>query len=93
MAAAAATWVCLAMAAAMKGGTPGVPGGPTPENIRPEPKLGCSNGLADNLSFSISASWRRFAFARLFWNQIFTWNKVKIVFKVTNNSIGVIERH
>lgn len=56
MAAAAAAWVCLAMAAAMKGGTPGVPGGPTPENISPDPKLGCSRGLADSLSFSISAS-------------------------------------
>lgn len=75
MAAAAATWVCLAMAAAMKGGTPGVPGGPTPENIRPEPKLGCNKGLAESLSFSISASCRRFAFARLFWNQIFTCNR------------------
>lgn len=56
MAAVAAAWVCLAMAAAMKGGTPGVPGGPTPENMSPVPKLGCSNGLADSLSFSISAS-------------------------------------
>jgi len=56
MAAAAAAWVCLAIAAAMKGGTPGVPGGPTPENISPDPKLGCSRGLADSLNFSISAS-------------------------------------
>lgn len=79
MAAAAAACECLAMAAAaMKGDTPpGPPGGPTPENIRLDPKLGCSNGRADSLSFSISASWSRFAFARRFWNHIFTW-KYKI---------------
>lgn len=40
MAAAAAACECLAMAAAMKGGTAGLPGGPTPENMRLEPKLG-----------------------------------------------------
>lgn len=65
---AAAAWLCLAIAAAMKGGTPpGVPGGPTPaENMRPVLKLGCNSGLADSLSFSISASCSRFAFALRF---------------------------
>ena len=67
MAAVAAACECLAIAAAKNGGTdPGPPGGEA--NIKPaaEPKLGCNNGRADNLSFSISASCKRFAFARRF---------------------------
>lgn len=47
---------------------PGAPGN--------NPNVGGSNGLADSLSFSISASWSRFALARRFWNQIFTWVSV-----------------
>lgn len=40
MAAAAAACDCLAIAAAINGGTLGPPGGPTPANIKLEPKLG-----------------------------------------------------
>lgn len=49
--------------AAKRGGAP-----PPPKSA----KVGGNRGRADNLSFSISASWRRFAFARRFWNHILT---------------------
>ena len=55
----------LAIAAAINGGTAVPPAGPTPGNIKPDPKLGCNNGL-DSLNFSISASCNLFAFARRF---------------------------
>lgn len=52
--------------AAKRGGAP-----PPPKSA----KEGGSSGLADNLSFSISASCSLFAFARRFWNQILTWKQ------------------
>lgn len=55
-------WAMAARNGDMRWG--GVPGN--------RPKVGGSSGLADSLSFSSSASCRRFAFALLFWNQIFT---------------------
>jgi len=64
-----------AIAAANRGGMRPAPGGapcaPWPPN---KAKDGGKSGRADNRNFSISASWRRFAFALLFWNQIFTCN-------------------
>ena len=67
-----------AIAAANRGGMSPAPGGtpctPWPPN---KAKDGGKSGRADNRNFSISASWRRFAFALLFWNQIFTYNGTK----------------
>jgi hypothetical protein len=64
-----------AMAAANRGGMRPAPGcapcAPWPPN---KAKDGGKSGRADNRNFSISASWRRFAFALLFWNQILTCN-------------------
>lgn len=60
--------------AAKKGDIKGAP----PGNI---PNVGGRRGRADNLNFSSSASWSRFALARRFWNQIFTCNKATLVVK------------
>lgn len=48
------------------------------------PNAGGSIGLAAIFSFSSSASCRRLAFARRFWNQILTW--VSVRFKELENS-------
>jgi hypothetical protein len=65
-----------AIAAANKGGMRAAPGwapwAPGPPN---RAKDGGKRGRADNRNFSISASCSRFAFALLFWNQIFTCNR------------------
>jgi hypothetical protein len=48
------------------------------------PSTGGSMGLDAIFNFSISASWRRLAFALLFWNQILTW--VSVRFRDAENS-------
>lgn len=64
-----------AMAAANRGGMSPAPGGAPCAPWPPKKaKDGGKSGRAVNRNFSISASWSRFAFALLFWNQIFTWN-------------------
>lgn len=65
------------VAAAMAANSGGAP--PPPNNA----KDGGRRGLADSRSFSISASWSRFALARRFWNHILTWNKRKMVVVAT----------
>lgn len=62
------SWGLVAAAMAAKRG-----GAPPPPN---RAKEGGSKGRADSRSFSISASCKRFAFARRFWNQIFTCNEI-----------------
>lgn len=64
------SWGLVAAAMAAKSG-----GAPPPPNSAKE---GGKRGRADNRSFSISASWRRFALARRFWNQIFTWKEKRL---------------
>jgi hypothetical protein len=67
------------MAAANRGGMRPAPGGapwtPGPPN---RAKDGGKSGRADSRNFSISASCSRFAFALLFWNQIFTCNAKEV---------------
>lgn len=60
---------------------PGINGGgwfPDKPNAKAAAAAGNKAGLAANLNFSISASFKRFSFARLFWNQIFTWVSVRL---------------
>lgn len=53
---------------------------------------GSSNGFVTSLYFSSSASWSLFAFARRFWNQIFTWVSVRLSDE-ENSARSAIERY
>lgn len=64
--------------AANRGGAP-----PPPKSA----KDGGRRGRADSLSFSISASCNLFAFARRFWNHIFTWNQLVWLILVVRSAV------
>jgi hypothetical protein len=67
-----------AMAAANRGGMRPAAGAPWAAGPPNKAKDGGKRGRAESRNFSISASCSRFAFARRFWNQIFTCNAKQV---------------